>query len=283
MTHSSPPVVVGLIDKQPTALRCAVHEARRLGTGLRVVHAHGDYAYANGLGGFTTMFEDLRHLGQSVLDDARHLIEQEPAPPVEVEYDLNPGTAPYVLEDASRDACLLVLGADQVSLLERLMRGTVTSHLVKTSSCPIIFVPEAAYPRSSSGGVVVALDGETDAAGPLTFAFEQAQSRSGHLSVLHAFPGGSTGSDSDDERANIAEVISGWRDRYPGVRVTTTFSVEDPDEACRSASRRAELVVLGRSHTKMSALLPGSLAASVVRHALGPVAVVPPDYTGAAR
>ncbi|WP_187271950.1 universal stress protein [Aeromicrobium terrae] len=282
MTHTTRPVVVGLIDKQPTAVQLAVREARRLNAPLRVIHAHGDYAYASGLGGFTRMVEDLEKIGEEVLDDARSLIEQEPAQPVAVEYDLDPGSAPYALEDASRDACLLVLGADQISFLERLIRGTVTSHLVKTSSCPIIFVPEATFLRSSSGGVVVALDGDTAATGPLTFAFEQAQCRAGHLEVLHALSGRDTGIDADEDRAAIAEVVAGWRERYPDVRVTTTFSIAEPDEACRNASRRAELVVLGAPHVK-AAFVMRPLATAVVRAAEGPVAVVPADYAGTRR
>lgn len=284
MTHTTPPVVIGVIDKQPTALRFAIREARRLNTGLRVIHAYGELPeYRGMLDTVPGSLEGLRRQGQDVLDGAQHFIDQEPSQPSSVEYALSRLMAIPQLEEESRHAALLVLGIDDVSLFDRLIGGAVTARVTKAAACPVAVVPETTYPRSNRGGVVVALDGATAASGPLTFAFQEAQAGSRHLDVLHSVPASGSASDAEAARANIAEIVAGWRARYPDVRVTTTFTAAEPDEAYRSASRRAEIVVVGRRRSRTPFAAARSAAAALVREAHGPVAVVPADYTGNSR
>src|SRR5215212_6063024 len=83
MKTTSTSVVVGIADKQPTALRFALREARRKGTGLRVVHSAGISTQANvhaATYAAAALLDELRDAGQKVLDDARHFIEQEISP-----------------------------------------------------------------------------------------------------------------------------------------------------------------------------------------------------------
>jgi nucleotide-binding universal stress UspA family protein len=272
-------VVVGVGDKQPTALRFALAEAHRRGTGLRVVHsspvpAEAFYVSAEVLGEF-------REAGQKVLDDAQHFIEQEVSP-VPVTYALTTSAPIEALEAEALEASTLVIGADNISWPDRLLGGAIASHVALHAACPVIVVPERSYPTPLGGGVVIALDGDTPATGPLRFAFEQAVARGDELHVLHAIPPGTSKPDAEGVRANIGGVLAGWSDSYPGVRVLLSFPADEADDACARATERSDLVVMGRPHRHSLPLpLARPLAAEVLKHAHGPVAVVPADYRGA--
>lgn len=71
MISSRRPVVIGIADKQPTALRCAMHEAQRAGTSLQVVHAASIPVQSAEFYVGVDVFEDVKAAGQKVLDDAR--------------------------------------------------------------------------------------------------------------------------------------------------------------------------------------------------------------------
>ncbi len=129
---------------------------------------------------------------------------------------------------------------------------------------------------------MIALDGDTPASGPLRFAFEQADARGDELHVLHAIPPATSQSDTQAIRANIGAVLAGWSETYPGVRVLLSFPVDEADDACVRATDRSELVMVGRPHRHgLPFALARPLAADVLRHARGPVAVIPADYRGA--
>ena len=280
MDPSGTPVVVGIGDKQPTALRFALREAHRNGTGLRVVHSAGLPAQAVAGDAGVEIFQGLREAGQKVLDDAQHFIEQE-VTPVAVAYVLTTLGPIEALEAGSREASTVVIGADNISWPDRLLGGAIASHVALHAACPVVVVPERSYP-ALRGGVVIALDGDTPANGPLRFAFEQAAARGDALHVLHAIPPATTQSDAEAIRANIGGVLAGWSDTYPEVRVLLSFPVDEADDACVRATDRSELVVVGRPHGHgLPFVLARPLAADVLRHARGPVAVVPADYTGA--
>ena len=279
MKISGNSVVIGIGDKQPTALRFALAEAHRRGTALRVVHsspvpAEAFYVSADVLGEF-------REAGQKVLDDAQHFIDQEVSP-VRTTYALTTAAPIEALEAAALEASTLVIGADNISWPDRLLGGAIASHVALHAACPVIVVPERSYPTPLGGGVVIALDGDTPATGPLRFAFEQADARGDELHVLHAIPPGTTRSDAEGIRANIGGVLAGWSDSYPGVRVLLSFPADEADDACVRATERSDLVVMGRPHRHSLPLpLARPLAAQVLRYAHGPVAVVPAEYRGA--
>lgn len=274
MESNSKPVVVGVGDKQPTAIRFALREAHRRAVEVRVVHSAG-VPIELAAGHVTAEFvDDLREAGQKVLDHARHFIEQE-VTPVRVAYELTTAPPIAALEAQAREASVVVVGADDIRWPDRLFGGAVASHVALHASCPVIVVPERAYPTPLSGGVVIALDGETAASGPLQFAFEQARANGHVLHVLHAIEPGTSPTDCEAIRANIGEVLAGWSDAYPDVRVMQNFPIEEVEEACRRATEYAELVVVGRPHGHtLPFTIARPLAAGVIKHAHCPVAVV---------
>ncbi|WP_188110660.1 universal stress protein [Aeromicrobium ginsengisoli] len=281
MNSVKSPVIIGLADKQPTALRFALREALRSGAKMRVVHAasipvQAVYPYLG-----PVELDGIKAAGQKVLDDAREFLDQEVALPP-VTFVLSIASAVDALQEAASGAQLLVIGADDIPWYDRMLGGGVARHMASHAPCPVVVVPEVAYPATPNGGVVVTLDGGTSAAGPLTYAFEQASARRHELHVLHATPPATLAADAEAIRANIAEVLAGWSETYPHVRVIRAFVVDGTESAIVAASAHAELIVVGRPHSKnVSFALTRPLAMQVLRRAGCPVAIVPSDYQGA--
>lgn len=271
------PVVVAVSEKQPVAVRYAVAEALRLGLSLRVVHCYSLPASTAEIYPDEELVQALRDAGQIVLDDARSIVEEGDAP--ETEYLLSSGGPVAVLLEESHEARVLIVGADDVPWFDRMLGGEVANYVARKAHCPVVVVPESIFPYQPTGSVVVTIDGDTSAAGPLRFGFEQADGRSEGLNVLHAAPAGTTLEDFEGHQANVAEIVAGWQERFPGVRVQRTSSSGDPIETCIAATAGSSLVVIGRPHGHtMPFGLARPVAMQVVRQAVCPVAVVPVDY-----
>lgn len=278
MTTSRRPVVVGVLDKQPHALRFALREAVRAGTSLRVVHSAGLPTQAVEFYISADVYADVHRAGEEILDDARHLVAEEPSAP-EVTYVLATTPPVVALEHEAEGAALLVVGADDSGWFERLLGSDVTAHVARHVACPVVVVPERDYPGSGTGDVVAAIDGDTSATAVLRFAFDQADRRGGVLRVLHATPPGTLRADAEAIRANIGEVLAGWGESYPDVRVLTSLTIDDVEGACAKAAQDADLVVVGRPHARSASFaLARPLAAQILRRASCPVAVVPVDH-----
>jgi nucleotide-binding universal stress UspA family protein len=275
------PVVVGVSSKQDAVVKYALAEAARLRTSLRVVHCYAlpDQAaefYVSG-----DVLDTFRISGETVIEDTRELIENE-SPEVEVEYVLANGLPGAVLLTESTNAQTIVLGADDVPWFDRMLGGEVSGHLARKASCPIVVVPEVDDFSARRGGVVVTIDGDTSAASPLRYGFEQADARGEILHVLHAAPAATLQDDFDNHRANVAEVLAGWAELYPDVRVLSSLTSGDPIETCIAATEHAALVIIGRPHShSVLFALARPLAMTVLRQAHCPVAVVASDYRGA--
>lgn len=283
MSNTAKPVVVGIGDKQPSALRYAIGEARSFGSRLRVVHSSGIPAQAAEfyLGVNATMLHEFRTEGQAVLDDARHVIEGMD-PTLDVDYILSERPPLEALEREAATARVLVVGVDDIPWFDRLLRTQISGYLAKHAPCPVVVVPEQQFPTGPDGEVVVTLDGDTSASGPLRLAFEEASARDCVLHVLHATPPGTLRADADAVQANVSEVLAGWRETYPDVMVFEGYALDDTSAALICATQSAELVVMGRPHHHNIPLaLSRPMAMTVLRHAQCPVAIVPADYQGA--
>lgn len=274
------PVVVGVVDKQPSALSFAIAQARATRSPLRVIHSAGFPSQMAEMYAGAALIEDLRADGQQVLDNARRFVEER-APELEAGFVLTSVPPLQALEDVAEDARVIVLGTDDIPWYERLLRTQVSGHLALHAPCPVVVVPELAYPGRFDGDIVLTLDGDTLADGPIRFAFEEASVHDRTLHVLHAAPPGTLSSDSEEIRANIAEVLAGWHERYPDVVVLPAFAAGDARAMIMRATERAGLVVVGRPHGhSMPFAVARPLAAQVLRGAHCPVAVVPASYPG---
>jgi nucleotide-binding universal stress UspA family protein len=139
------------------------------------------------------------------------------------------------------------------------------------------------------GCVVVGDDGSAESASAVRWAADEARLRSAPLVVVRAWsittaprpshwePGYVP---SEDEFAaavagqlatDLVEVLG----EDPGVDVRPLPSHSRPEDALVAASREAVLVVVGSHGRHLASALLGSTSEHLVRHAHGPIAVVP--------
>ena len=278
MNTDSPrkPVVVAVGGDQPTIVEYAAGEARRRGTELVVLHVYG------------TVFQDVGAVAaisasprddadaEAVLDWAKDVVTRlADAPPTRYLSEL--GSAIERIEHHAADAQLLVLGADEINWFERVLGGAITRYLAEHAPCPVIVVPLLHDLSALYGGVCVAVDDDAQAAGPLRFAFEEADARQSTLIVLHVVPESIKPSEMEATRVSVAEVLAGWREQFPDVVVTTrVISDDEVVSAAARASVESELLVVGRPRRHF---LSGRAAAPrLTQEAHCPLAVVDGNY-----
>ncbi|MDR7086368.1 nucleotide-binding universal stress UspA family protein [Aeromicrobium panaciterrae] len=276
MSGFRPHVVVGVSRKQPGVIRQALAEADRLGAALHVVHCHDvqlSTADFHGKGEFVGSVA-----ASAALTDAHDFIKSE-APSQIVNFMEVEGETSKVLLAHARDAQTIILGAGEASWLDWVRGGTMAGRIARDASCPVIMVPERCASVDEHGAIVVTIDGDTSAFGPLSYGFEQAQSRDRLLIILHAVPLGTSDADFESHRANVAEIIAGWNGLFPDVKVLVSSTIGDAVDACVGASSSASLVVIGRPHGRVGSFaLARPVAMSVLRRAQCAVAIVPRDY-----
>lgn len=275
------PIVVGVESKQQASIRYALDEAERQKCGVRIVHAYAIPSTELGVFNGTEIMDASEADAQSVLNVAREFVESLGSS-VLVEYSAQIGAPTRVLETESREASQMVLGPDDNAWYDRILVGDVGKRLVGHSHCPIIVVPESWDAREDRrDGVVVAVDGEHESHSSLAFAFAAADLRRSELHVMHVVPADTTINDAETHRLFVAETLAGWSAEYPDVNVLTTFIFGEIDESCITATKSADIVVVGRHQNKT---LPFSLlrpvTTPIIKEANCPVAVVPFDENG---
>ena len=101
MNTSRLPVIVGVSDKEPTAIRYALSEARRHRTGLRVVHCYELPAQAAEFYIGTDLLTSMRISGEAVLDEERKVVGAlAEARLIQREVAAQSGLGPHIQADA---------------------------------------------------------------------------------------------------------------------------------------------------------------------------------------
>jgi nucleotide-binding universal stress UspA family protein len=212
------------------------------------------------------------------------------APELRVFADLVPGPPVGVLLAQSRSAGLLVLGGRRRGLAQRLLRRSVAGQVTAGAHCPVVVIGARLAKGSAPirPRVIVGVGAEPSCIPAIGFAFQAAAQRGIPLRAVHACnrdaPADLAGM-SDYLAAseavaaeNLDRVLSGWRDRFPDVRVETQTLCASPTAALIGESAGAALVVVGsRGRGAIWARLFGSVSRTVVREARSPVAVIGPD------
>jgi len=184
------------------------------------------------------------------------------------------------LIDASAKAATVVIGARGHSLLSGVVVGSVSQHVTRHSSCPVVVVRAPYHPDADR--VVVGVDGSTGSRKALEFAFDHASRSGSPITAVHAWRNAARGDTGEGlveeiraaERV-LAEALAGFADQYPDVKVTTEAIPVVPQRVLADASKSASLVVVGsRGLGAFAGLLLGSVSQSVLHHAQCPVAVV---------
>ena len=197
---------------------------------------------------------------------------RELAPDLSVEAWLRHGSRPVQLVLAAEHARVLVLGRDERSLAERLVRGDTTTEVAARASVPVVEVPSDWRQLRGTPVVVVGVKNPEQAPILLADAFAVAQRRGARLVVLHAW---------DDAVASTAAVegwVRGWRLDHPTVPVQVRVIHDHPKLALVDAAREADLVVIGRrAHGLPAAVHLGITARTCCGTRRAPVRVVPPQ------
>ena len=193
-------------------------------------------------------------------------------PDLVVVTDVATGSPAAVLRDATDEADLPVVGADEASPFVEAITGSVPGDLLTTSRCPLAVVPGRTRTEPpASAGVVVALDESVTAQAALAYGYVAAARSGTSLTILHCVATGHVG-----EAAALAQarLLIAYGELYPDVDVTIDVVPGDPRDALVTASRRASLLVLGsRGRGPLASGLFGSVSRDLIRRSGCPVVI----------
>ena len=282
-------VVVGAdgSDAATRAVALAAREAALRGVRLRVVHAFVWPTLAPPLGAPSPGIHDpaLREAGQQILREAKSAAEQA-APGIECETELVTDLSAAALLRESDDAELVVIGDRGLGGFASLLLGSTAIQLSMYAACPVLVA--RGEQTDLTGRIVVGVDTSEHAQRALGFAFEEAAFRGVGVHALHAWtePVSTSPGDMvplvydpqvvDEEEARLtAELLAGWGEKYPDVRLTREVVRGTPRHALIEASQGAGLIVVGaRGVGGFRGMLFGSVSQAVLHHARCSVAII---------
>jgi len=181
------------------------------------------------------------------------------------------------VEEASKRADLVVLGAHAGSRLAGSFLGTRAVKIAAVAHCPVAVVP---FEQSGTPapGVVVGVDGSEPSQTAVAFAAEEASRRGVPLIAVYAWmPPLTPGLEYlwseelvESQRAAAEEAIAigtaGLATRYPDLHIDRRIVQAPPVSALLQASEDADLIVVGsRGRGGLSRLLLGSVSHGVLQ------------------
>jgi nucleotide-binding universal stress UspA family protein len=282
------PILVGY-DGSPgsrAALRWALDEGGRTGNPVQLVYVFewfADRAWP-GPGSEGWPDEAARRDVEWILDIAVGDAAKS-HPKVSVSGVVLEGPAPLLLQERSRTASLVVLGSRGHGGFGGLLVGSTAVAVAAHAHRPVVVVRGVERgPERPSGHVVVGVDGSESSLLALGFAVEQAAERKVALHVVRAWtppaarwrpPDFDPARISAEEQVAVAELLAGWREKYPDVEVAVEVVADNPAHVLVGATRNAQLAVVGsRGRGGFRGLLLGSVSQQLLHHSHCPVAIV---------
>lgn len=278
------PLVVGL-DGSPSALIAldwAAAEARTRGCGLTLVHAHPGDRYS-----LAVIDVAPQELADDIFDEALDRLANQRFRDLDVRTVLRYGRVPRVLLRASLHAPMLVVGRQGLGRLAELVMGSTSLACAARTRVPLTIVPNAWEPPVRPRRcVLLGVDGSARGAAAVEYAFSLAAAREARIIAVHAMelPLGYPADrplrpDAARYEEAAAEVfvasVDPWRAKYPDVEVATAVEYEHPALALAEYAAGADLAVIGgRGHGRVTGMLLGSVARSILRRMPIPITVV---------
>lgn len=206
-------------------------------------------------------------------------------PEVTIEGTVIDGLVVPILRKLSERTQLLVLGDRGLGGFPGLLAGSVAADLATCAHCPTVVVRGCAPP---SHPVVVGIDDSADSDTVVGLAFEQAAVRGVDLVALRAgepppvphradaaSPVYDAAGHLSTQRRLVEQLLRGWPERFPQVRVVTEVASGGAAEALISASESAQLLIVGTHGRHGVRDVPlGSTARCLIEHAHCPVMIV---------
>ncbi|WP_449277397.1 universal stress protein [Leucobacter sp. GX24907] len=180
------------------------------------------------------------------------------------------------VEEASKRADLIVLGAHNGSRLAGSFFGTRAVKVAAVAHCPVAVIPRAE--PTPGAGIVVGIDGSDAAKQAIAYAAEEASRRQVPLTAVYAWlPPLTPGLEYlwseelvESQRTAAEEAIAigtaGLAERYPDLQLRREIVQAPPVTALLQAAEGAELLVVGsRGRGGISRLLLGSVSHGVLQ------------------
>ncbi|KRB80048.1 hypothetical protein ASE01_00625 [Nocardioides sp. Root190] len=191
------------------------------------------------------------------------------------------------LLDASIGAAILAVGSSGHGLTSGTLTGSVSQHVARHATCPVVVVRPQRSPHARR--IVVGVDGSVESARALRFACERAAVSGEPVIAVHGYDtlsnrmvaiDGIAAKPATDASAaaeilvnDLAVEVSA---EFADVRVEpVAIQSQRPGQVLVAASAGASLVVVGsRGRDAFTELMMGSVSQHVLHHAECPVAVV---------
>ena len=265
-----------------SALQWAAHESLRSGVPVHVLAVNEILPPTwGGVGGMVVVTEGYVLDSSAVLEEAAKALADAGV----VDATTSQRTGPVVAEllQAAGAASALVIGSQGHGSAGEALLGSVSQHLARHATCPVVVVRE---PHDADARrIVVGIDGSPTSAAALAYACQRAETTGETVVALHGWHVRSPSTDvwaaqprsvdvGERERL-LAESVAGVRVDHPDVRLEQEVVLVAPEQALVDASASASLVVVGsRGLGWFSGLLLGSVSQAVLHRAACPVAVV---------
>jgi nucleotide-binding universal stress UspA family protein len=208
------------------------------------------------------------------------------APSAETRRIVVAGDPRRVLQNAAKDADLLVIGTNRAASGGRHFTASFSTSVAEGAPCPTVVVPRGW--RWSDGPVVVGVEGDGSDGAALEFAAMEAEGLHRDLVLVHAWrlativaPAFAAALEREAlelaATIRLSEVVERMRGRYPRLQLAPVVTRDEPASAVIRAGQSASLVVVGtHGLTVIDRLLFRSVSRAVLERPSCPVAIVPP-------
>ncbi|SFB42516.1 Nucleotide-binding universal stress protein, UspA family [Nocardioides alpinus] len=264
------------------ALIWTARESLRTGTPVRVLAVNEILPPTwGGVGGMVVVTEGYVLDSSALLEEAEKTLADEGVTNAITEQRTGPVVSELLL--AAESASALVIGSQGHGAAGEALIGSVSQHLARHATCPVVVVRE---PRDSAARrIIVGIDGSRTSAAALEYACRRAETTGETVVAIHGFHVRVPSTDvwastprsveTDERERLLSESIAGVREDHPDVRLEQEVVAVAPERCLVDASASASLVVVGsRGLGYFSGLLLGSVSQAVLHRATCPVAVV---------